>query len=280
MNWYKEAKQGSIVEPWVRAITKKIMEAIKANKRKAIFEFTDLLRTFSGSTRSNLNNSELVWGKFQFDIVRLPEFMHGNWEVYVDATHGFAHYASEPAAMFPMITVHIRTNLSPIPPERYQKLVQDIQYVVRHELEHFMQDKGDYKKWNASRDEYYDSDGKSRGKPDVVGMLPKYRAYYLQPREIQAYVSGFYYKAKKNRVPLKQVMDEELNLIQENLTNHSLYSPLGIDTFMVELRRAWYTEAANRYPTANIQRPIPKDQIDALVARHKQPINEMPQQVA
>ena len=84
---------------------------------------------------------------------------------------------------------------------------------------------------------------------DIWQSLIDAAEYYMCPAEVAAHVTGFMKRAKKNRKPLGQVIDEELGFIY-NAGLRSGYDSRELGDLMTNIRVAYYEYAARRYPRA------------------------------
>ena len=97
-------------------------------------------------------------------------------------------------------------------PHFFNKLYFDIGDVIRHEIEHLTQSG------------YNERSGKSLNKKDeelewvMRDLINKYKTlpqseYYKLNSEIPAMLNGLYYKAKKAKIPFKEIVDDYLELV-------------------------------------------------------------------
>jgi len=104
-----------------------------------------------------------------------------------------------------MPLIEIRLELDPADyPNILNSVAMDLRDTLRHEIEHTTQSG-----WNTINSKYLPSDIKQRTKIQSGERSPA--EYFLLKKEIPAMIQGMYLKAKKQRQPLKAVVDEYLN---------------------------------------------------------------------
>lgn len=104
---------------------------------------------------------------------------------------------------FPFI--EIRFEIDPTDyPLILKKIAFTLRDVLRHEIEHLTQSG-----WNTIDSKFIPSDISMRKKIES-GTLPAWR-YFTLPKEIDANLQGLYLSAKKQRVPMRAVVDEYLD---------------------------------------------------------------------
>jgi hypothetical protein len=144
------------------------------------------------------------------------------------------------------IKVQVQTTKLPIPTQWYEELLIRLKETIRHELEHFDQTKGDAKQLRTLIDQH-----EYRKPGDMVGgnWADKLVRYYTNPMEVPAFVSAAYLKAKKMRIPIDVALEENLALIQHNLTNSTVPANL-IPNAIAQIRVNWMEYARQRYPNS------------------------------
>ena len=104
-----------------------------------------------------------------------------------------------------MPLIEIRLEMDPADyPKILSTVAMDLRDTLRHEIEHTTQSG-----WNTINSKYLPSDIKQRTKIQSGERSPA--EYFLLKKEIPAMIQGMYLKAKKQRQPLKAVVDEYLN---------------------------------------------------------------------
>lgn len=125
-------------------------------------------------------------------------------------------------------------------PRMWEQTAMDLRNTIRHEIEHLMQsgpnvkagkekalDQEERKEIRTGKKKWWKIWRKTLGTPD----------YYKLEKEVDANLQGLYFKAKKSRMPLKQVID--------NYVKYELNLPLEDQE---EVKRIW----AERAPKLNI----------------------------
>lgn len=102
--------------------------------------------------------------------------------------------------------IEIRFKLDPAEyPQVLSEVAMDLRDTIRHEIEHLTQSG-----WNAKDSKYIPSDQALRKKIDAKQISTA--RYFTLPKEIDAMLQGMYYRAKKTRTPLAQVLDDYLDV--------------------------------------------------------------------
>lgn len=124
----------------------------------------------------------------------------------------------------------------------FESFIFDLKNTVRHELEHYYQTElaGETK-----RKRTWDEVEKLYESEDSGDKLAEYRSYYLSNSEIEAYVSGAYYEAKKSKKGFYEVLYDELEQIQSDLENIE-----GGPELFKEIHDTWIDYARQRFPEA------------------------------
>lgn len=117
---------------------------------------------------------------------------------------GDAYNDSEKTAVdFPLIEVRLQMD-----PADYPKVLQEVAIelrdILRHEIEHVTQSG-----WNTILSKYLPSDVAQRNKINTGEVSPKH--YFLLKKEIPAMIHGLYTKAKKARMPFRDVVNTSLD---------------------------------------------------------------------
>ena len=106
--------------------------------------------------------------------------------------------------------IEIRFKIDPTEyPKALSEIAMDLRDTLRHEIEHITQSG-----WNTIDSKYIPSDQALRKKIET-GDAPPAR-YFTLPKEIDAMIQGLYLRAKKTRMPFKQVVDNYLNIWIQN----------------------------------------------------------------
>lgn len=122
----------------------------------------------------------------------------------------------------------------------FEKLSYHIKEVLRHEIEHTTP---------AQKSRTEDTMSLVMDTETEMGMRRRL-GYYLNPIEIEAFVTGVYYSAKKKREPFISYMDNYLNTIKNDIYNvYKRKRPDKlIENVFIEIRKKWLDYAMKRYP--------------------------------
>ena len=104
----------------------------------------------------------------------------------------------------PLVEIRLEMDASEYP-DILSTVAMQIRDTLRHEIEHLTQSG-----WNVKPGKYIKSDQSMRRKIES-GDLPPYR-YFILPKEVDANIQGLYYQAKKQKTPLRNVMNDYLDL--------------------------------------------------------------------
>lgn len=120
-------------------------------------------------------------------------------------------------------------------PYTWENLIAELKSTIRHELEHSGQEKTNV------------------FSPDLVSTHGLIK-YYTNPREVAAYVSGMYKKAKATRVPFYYLLSDHMSRVEDSIIR-SLGDLRSINRDWVKeqvngIRDAYVRYAEKRYPKA------------------------------
>ena len=104
----------------------------------------------------------------------------------------------------PLVEIRLEMDASEYP-DILSTVAMELRDTLRHEIEHLTQSG-----WNVKPGKYIKSDQIMRRKIEA-GDLPAYR-YFILPKEVDANIQGLYYQAKKQKTPLRNVMNDYLDL--------------------------------------------------------------------
>ena len=104
----------------------------------------------------------------------------------------------------PLVEIRLEMDASEYP-DILSTVAMELRDTLRHEIEHLTQSG-----WNVKPGKYIKSDQSMRRKIES-GDLPPYR-YFILPKEVDANIQGLYYQAKKQKTPLRNVMNDYLDL--------------------------------------------------------------------
>jgi len=117
-----------------------------------------------------------------------------------------------------------------------EPLSHDISGVVRHELEHSVQPKGDVVRSPGSN----------------WGDVERTRAYLLSPEEVMAFGTQVYTQAKRKKVPVTTVIEEKMGRLINALKRRDVPEPV-IQSLVYDYRKAVTDYIVQRYPGAQFQ---------------------------
>jgi hypothetical protein len=158
-------------------------------------------------------------GKFNLEIGPGREFdyPHLNFDYQANAqfidkykTSGYA--VADPIKGLPRVSIGFKIDRFELP-RMWEQIAFDLRNIIRHEIEHLMQDGPNVKKGKEM-----DSD-LGRRRELMTGEKPWWKIwrdklkdaeYYKLEKEVDANLQGLYLKAKKIRKPLAQVIDNYL----------------------------------------------------------------------
>lgn len=148
---------------------------------------------------------------------------HGAADVNGDAFNETKRNAADP----PLIEIRLQLD-----PEYYPSILSEVAMhlrdLLRHEIEHLTQSG-----WNTVDGKFIASDQAMRRKIES-GNLPPAR-YFTLPKETPAMIQGMYMKAKKSRMPFKQVVNDYLDRFVADNTISETEKQQIIDTWRTYL---------------------------------------------
>ena len=123
-----------------------------------------------------------------------------------DAYNDSKRQSDEP----PLIEIRFQIDTAEYP-KVLSEVAMQLRDILRHEIEHVTQSG-----WNLIDGKYIPSDQALRTKIET-GTLPPAR-YFTLPKETPAMLQGLYFKAKKSKIPFKQVVNDYLDIWVSNNT--------------------------------------------------------------
>jgi hypothetical protein len=132
-----------------------------------------------------------------------------------------------------VIFIEIPSVKHEILPQDYQALYQEIDEIIRHELEHSGQHKAGTLSLKVPSINFND--------PDEVIW------YFTHPDELAARVAATYYDAKKKGVPFTQAVKEKMNDLKAALTRREINGQ-EIDRVISSITPVWHKYAVKRFP--------------------------------
>jgi len=115
----------------------------------------------------------------------------------------------------------------------FHLLVPDLKDALRHEIEHAFQSAETLSGLSGMLDQY--------------ASMDSLKQYLLSKAETEAHMAGFYKKAKMLKLPVSDVLDEEL----ENLMNQAVGEglPAGeVISLLKRVKKQWMASGRGRYP--------------------------------
>jgi hypothetical protein len=136
----------------------------------------------------------------EFYVTLKIQWRQGMGDMITDG--GAYNDTSKEAEQPPLIEVILELD-----PEQYPNLLSEVSMqlrdILRHEIEHLTQSG-----WNIKMSKWHRNDQAQRDKI-TLGKIPQAK-YYTLPKEIPAMIQGLYMRAKKMRLPFKDVVDANL----------------------------------------------------------------------
>ena len=175
---------------------------------------------FEDDQRSGKFNLEIGPGR-EFDYPHLKFDYQANAQ-FIDKYKTSGYAVADPIKGLPRVSIGFKIDRFELP-RMWEQIAFDLRNIIRHEIEHLMQDGPNVKKGKEM-----DSD-LGRRRELTTGEKPwwkiwrsklKNAEYYKLEKEVDANLQGLYLKAKKIRKPLAQVIDNylkfNLNIPQED----------------------------------------------------------------
>lgn len=212
----------------IMRVFKKHPEAVEHLK------YGEKIKLFHGSTeRLAKQNPLAIDGEFEIDLP--DDFFIKNVLVYffptpLRSTVGGAMVNRESLIMNVYIN-NMQDSGRPDFVDIYPKMIE----ILRHEIEHrFQKDKsviGSFA-WGDS--------------------LERAEDYFLHPREIEAWVSGLYKKAKSSRRPFREVLEEKLKAWENMMFLKSDANADVVEALLRKIKNTFIGYAKKRFPNAQI----------------------------
>ena len=165
---------------------------------------------FEDDQRSGKFTLEIGPGR-EFDYPYLKFDYQANAQ-FIDKYKTSGYAVADPIKGLPRVSIGFKIDRFELP-RMWEQIAFDLRNVIRHEIEHLMQDGPNVKKGKEM-----DSD-LSRRRELMTGEKPWWKIwraklkdaeYYKLEKEVDANLQGLYLKAKKIRKPLEQVIDNYL----------------------------------------------------------------------
>jgi hypothetical protein len=193
-------------------------------------------------------NEKAKKGYIEIEIGPGKEYDYPHLDFKYKATATFGGMYSDSSFARPLVPeVVIKMNLDVEElPRMWEQISMDLRNTIRHEIEHLMQSGPNVKKGKEKERDYEERDEIRTGKKKWWKIWRKTLGtpdYYKLAKEVDANLQGLYLKAKKQRTPLKDVID--------NYVKYTLNLPVDEQE---EVKRIW----AERAPTLNI--PLEENQ--------------------
>ena len=141
--------------------------------------------------------------------------------------------------LVPEVVINMTLDVDELP-RMWEQISMDLRNTIRHEIEHLMQSGPNVKKGKEKERDYEEREEIKTGKKKWWKIWRKTLGtpdYYKLEKEVDANLQGLYLKAKKQRTPLKDVID--------NYVKYTLNLPADEQE---EVKRIW----AERAPVLNI----------------------------
>jgi len=193
-------------------------------------------------------NEKAKKGYIEIEIGPGKEYDYPHLDFKYKATATFGGMYSDSSFARPLVPeVVIKMNLDVEElPRMWEQISMELRNTIRHEVEHLMQSGPNVKKGKEKERDYEERDEIKTGKKKWWKIWRKTLGtpdYYKLAKEVDANLQGLYLKAKKQRTPLKDVID--------NYVKYTLNLPVDEQE---EVKRIW----AERAPTLNI--PLEENQ--------------------
>lgn len=178
--------------------------------------------------------SKVFRGVFLF--IEFPHNMERNFN-----TSGVAGITIEDQGVV-IITANLSRNFSE---KDYRDFYNRLQFTIRHELEHFVQII--INKQDVGSTGYPNF----RNTTSNNDLWNKFKDYYLNPLELEAFVTGFYYQAKKTKKPFQSIVSQYLQNEAKALVIKFHIHPEEVYKFISLVYDKYLEYAKQRYPNLN-----------------------------
>lgn len=132
-------------------------------------------------------------------------------------------------------------------PSGLSDFIPSLKNTLRHELEHRQQDKrSGFELGKAQPHAVAKGSMPGEYPKDVGSTIESSMAYYLHPKEVEAYVMGAYKEAKTRKVPFGQVLQNQLMSIYDQLSMK--FDEVGAAKVARAVQRAWMEYIKVRFP--------------------------------
>ena len=181
-------------------------------------------------------------GQFYLDIGPGKEFDYPYLEFKYKAIATFGGMYNDSSfarPLVPEVVIKMTLDIEELP-RMWEQISMDLRNTIRHEIEHLMQSGPNVKKGKEKSADYSEREEIKTGKKKWWKIWRKTLGtpdYYKLEKEVDANLQGLYLKAKKQRTPLKNVID--------NYVKYTLNLPVDEQE---EVKRIW----AERAPALNI----------------------------
>lgn len=125
--------------------------------------------------------------------------------------------------------------------------IPSLKNTLRHELEHRQQDKRSGFELGQAKPHAVAKGSMDGPYPkDVGGTIQSVMAYYLHPKEVEAYVMGAYKEAKTRKAPFSDVLRNQLMAIHDQLLGE--FNEVQAAQVARSIQRAWMEYIKVRFP--------------------------------
>jgi hypothetical protein len=181
-------------------------------------------------------------GKFNVEIGPGKDFDYPHLDFKYKSTATFGGIYNDQSfarPLVPEVVIKMTLDVEELP-RMWEQISMDLRNTIRHEIEHLMQSGPNVKKGKEKERDYSEREEIKTGKKKWWKIWRKTLGtpdYYKLEKEVDANLQGLYLKAKKQRTPLKDVID--------NYVKYTLNLPVDEQE---EVKRIW----AERAPSLNI----------------------------
>lgn len=248
MNWYTlHFAATNPIDRVTAGLCKQAFDIIKTNvvQRKQYnsmeFQLFPNISILDSILPEDIKNSFSKVFRGVFLFIEFPPDMKKNFN-----TSGVAGITIEDQGVV-IITVHLNRDFSE---KDYRDFYNRLQFTIRHEFEHFVQLIINKKDVGA------------KGSPDFHNSTSnndfwnKFKEYYLNPLELEAFVTGFYYQAKKTKKPFQSIVSQYLQNEAKAIVVKYHIHPEEVYKFISLVYDKYLEYAKQRYPNLNRSTPL------------------------
>ncbi|MCP4254676.1 MAG: hypothetical protein GY775_14995 [Candidatus Scalindua sp.] len=166
------------------------------------------------------DDEDIYSDQFEFDFEGYVKITDDTYSVNGGANPGFDKKGDE---ITPLLNLNFEIPKNPTTNPSWEDISFDIKDVVRHELEHLTQAGLNLKGGAWNEDPKLRRPSKQMADDQFMrdlidsDLLPKSKYYKLE-KEVDAMLQGLYFKAKKAKLPFKDVIDDYLDMFVKQKT--------------------------------------------------------------